>query len=232
MAGGWCGGLRSPLLALLLAVSVANGVSQPSRFLWSSESELYWIDGNSTSHGVITSEGFTDPPWVRRVTPHAATWLIRAPDNHAVFVYLTQNHLVGELRYSSFYICLNVTRGVVQCYWERPPSEQGSLLGGLEADQHLNTDLVRRTTKYVATVCGDSWLVLELHVPVSGPADECRQSTASRGFNITYEVVKLSDRRCPESNKTQYVKQHARHDLCTVEKCNLNGDCLASADFG
>ena len=226
--------LRRPLLALLVSVSVAavgagDVHHQFHRTFRSSDSELHWIDGGRAPRGVITSRGFADPPWVRRDAPYSATWLLEAPRDHAVFAYMTQYHLAdGDLRHSSFNICLNLSRGVTRCSWDRIVSEQTLRSGGYEAAKKANANPVRHTTKYAATTSGDSWLVLELDLPAGGgggPADSCLQSTESSGFNITYEVVKL----IPGNS----VEEHARPEIdhCSVKECSFNGDCLASADF-
>ena len=219
--------LRLLLALLLLAASAAGIQRQFQRTFRSNITRLHHIDGSHIPRGYITSEGFGEPPWLRRAAPHSATWLLAAPPQHAVFVYMTQYHLAdGDLRFSSFNVCLNRSRGVALCSWDWLPDGQDGA-AGVEARRRDNANAVRHTTEYVATKRGDSWLVLELELPAGGgggPADGCLQATESRGFNITYEVVKLG----PAGSR---VKELARRDWCHVERCSFNGDCLASADF-
>ena len=219
-------GLRPALLALLLVVSAARAQHQFHRTFRARDSQFRWVNATGAEWGVITTDGFGEPPWMRRESPPAVTWFLQAPPGYAIVVYTTQYHLSdGDLLVSSFKFCQGRGPGTVHCIWNRPPEHAPP---SVEAPERANSIPVRHSTQYKATMSGDSWLVLELDVSAgggTGPAGGCLVSSESRGFNVTYQVEVL---KLPAATS---VKALAKNDSCYALQCNLNGDCLMT-DFG
>ncbi|KAF0303716.1 Adhesion G protein-coupled receptor L3 [Amphibalanus amphitrite] len=220
---------RPVLLTLLLVASAASSVLQSHRTFREGDSELRWINTKDAKSrwNTITTEGFGEPPWSRRELPKSTTWFLQAPNSsYAIIVYMTQYHLAdGDLRVSSFRNCRNAsrTRNIVKCSWGQPVSD---ISQSFEAPEDTNIFPVRHTTRYVATKAGDEFLVLIMNPSngdISGPADGCLQSSVSRGFNITYNVVEL-----PAGTD---VKTKVKPDRCDALRCNLNGDCHMTSHY-
>ncbi|XP_043244244.1 uncharacterized protein LOC122392925 isoform X2 [Amphibalanus amphitrite] len=223
------GPLRPVLLTLLLATSAASSVLQSHRTFREGDSELRWINTKDSKSrwNTITTDGFGEPPWSRRELPKSTTWFLQAPNSsYAIIVYMTQYHLAdGDLRVSSFRNCRNAsrTRNIVKCSWGQPVSD---ISQSFEAPEDTNIFPVRHTTRYVATKAGDEFLVLIMNPSngdTSGPADGCLQSSVSRGFNVTYNVVEL-----PAGTD---VKTKVKPDRCDALRCNLNGDCHMTSHY-
>lgn len=205
-------------VALVLSSQDTEAAQKIKKFA-SQDMEVHWVETGRVKRGVITTPGFGLPPWRRESGPYRAAWLLQKQPGYQLVVYLTQNHLAyGDVSLYSFVACISEghNKKDADCYWDSPERGPHSL-----ASSETNRILVDGATSSAQPQKTANWLVVVANFTdePGTTASLCLPSSRSHGLNFTYEMERMS------------VGQSRVRHRCSLRSCNLNGECLVSADF-